>query len=53
MQTKIGNRIVFIGRLITRKKISPSQQPIVSQRTATYRVVIIKDGEFVESRPRR
>jgi hypothetical protein len=53
MQTKNGNRIVFIGRSITRKKISRHQQPIVSQQTATHRVVIIKDGEFVESRPRR
>ena len=52
MQTKIGNRIVFIGRTTTRKKVPPCQQPIVNRRSASHRIVIIKDGEFVGSRPR-
>jgi hypothetical protein len=50
MQSNIGKRIVFIGRTLTSKQMSPYPRPIVSQRAASHRLVIIKDGEFVGSR---
>jgi hypothetical protein len=53
MQTKTGNRIVFIGRTIPTKKMTPYRQPVGCPRTASHRTVIIKDGEFVRSRARR
>jgi hypothetical protein len=53
MQTKTSNRVVFIGQTITTKKITPYRHPIGSPRPDSHRTVLIKDGAFVRSRPRR
>jgi hypothetical protein len=53
MRNKIGNRIVLLGQINSRKKILSQRQSLSSSRAGGYRTVIIKDGEFVQRRARR
>jgi hypothetical protein len=50
--TKIGNRIVVIaGTPLAGKKTRRRELPV--QRTSARRIVVIRDGELVGSRPGR
>jgi hypothetical protein len=46
-QTKIGNRVVVIGRTVLagEKNLQPT-----NQRPTTHRIVVIRNGELVGSR---
>jgi hypothetical protein len=51
-QTKIGNRIIVIGPTAPAKEKTSNLQP-TKQRPTTHRIVIIRNGELVESRSGR
>jgi len=46
-QTKIGNRVVVIRRTAPVNEKTGSPQP--TERPTTHRIVVIKNGELVES----
>jgi hypothetical protein len=49
-QTKIGNRVVVIGSTAPTKQKTGYVQPA---NPTTRRIVVIRNGELVGSRPRR
>jgi hypothetical protein len=49
MQTKMGNRIVVIGRKAPANKKTGYREPNNSQATSQ-RIVVIRNGELVRSR---
>jgi hypothetical protein len=51
-QTKIGNRVVLIGRTALANEKTAFLQP-TKQRPTTHRIVVIRNGELVGSRPGR
>lgn len=53
MRNIVGNRIVLLGQINSRKKILSQRQSLGSPRAGGYRTVIIKDGEFVQRTSRR
>ena len=51
-QTKISNRIVLIGRTAPANKKTGYLKP-TAQRPTTHRIVVIRNGELVGSKPAR
>ena len=51
-QTKIGNRVVVIAGTAPASKKTGYREP-VAQRSTTRRIVVIRNGELVGSRPSR
>jgi hypothetical protein len=51
--TRIGNRIVVIGSTAPADKQKAVAMPSSEQRPTTCRVVVIRNNEWVDSRPVR
>ena len=51
-QTKIGNRVIVIGCTASPTEKIAYREPTI-QRAASQRIVVIKNGELVGSRPER
>jgi hypothetical protein len=52
-QSKTCNRIVVIAGSVPENEKHEYQEPMPTQRTTGHRIVIIRNGEFVASKPKR